>query len=394
MSEGGQRGPSAKVNTPDRRKRGATTTGPRHTAQPATARLASRRASDAMTGMPRVTGDHSGATLARAGREPDLRQVVRRAVATMGIAVGAEVDRRGGMTVNGRRGPVPLLTLNVAIDRPDRHEAVHDRVQAGRRGVRVQDRDLVVRGSVHGTKIRQAEQEVAVTDRRMTIAIDGPAAAGKSTVGEIVARRIDGVYFDSGLLYRALTLLAIEAGVAPSDAAQLARLAAMMDISVVRSTAGDGRQVDVLQAGRDVTNALRTPEIDQNVSAVSAHAAVRDALLEQQRRIARSGRVVMVGRDIGTVVLPDAQLKIFLDASPEERARRRCQQLDEAGKPQPYDVVLADMKLRDRIDSERDVAPLVPAADSIVVDSDSLTIEEVADLIVSHAEQRRGLICR
>ncbi|MEX2314072.1 MAG: (d)CMP kinase, partial [Thermomicrobiales bacterium] len=278
MSEGDQRGLSAKVNTPDRRKRGATTTGPRHTAQPATARLASRRASDAMTGTPRVTGDHSGATLARAGREPDLRQVVRRAVATMGIAVGAEVDRRGGMTVNGRRGPVPLLTLNVAIGRPDRHEAVHDRVQAGRdvvqaaalaarsvvqaaaraasgvdqtrvravrRGVRVQDRDLVVRGSVHGTKIRQAEQEVAVTDRRMTIAIDGPAAAGKSTVGEIVARRIDGVYFDSGLLYRALTLLAIEAGVAPSDAAQLARLAAMMDISVVRSTAGDGRQVDV-----------------------------------------------------------------------------------------------------------------------------------------------------
>ncbi|MEX2314390.1 MAG: (d)CMP kinase, partial [Thermomicrobiales bacterium] len=127
---------------------------------------------------------------------------------------------------------------------------------------------------------------------------------------------------------------------------------------------------------------------------VSADAAVRDALLEQQRRIARSGRVVMVGRDIGTVVLPDAQLKIFLDASPEERARRRCQQLDETGKPQPYDVVLADMKRRDRIDSERDVAPLVPAADSIVVDSDSLTIEEVADLIVSHAEQRRGLICR
>ncbi|HEX5165745.1 MAG TPA: (d)CMP kinase [Thermomicrobiales bacterium] len=232
-----------------------------------------------------------------------------------------------------------------------------------------------------------------MSDRRMTIAIDGPAAAGKSTVGEIVAQRIDGIYFDTGVLYRALTLLALEHGVKPDDAASLATLAATMDICIDRPSVDDGRQVDVLLAGRDLSNSLRTSAIDQNVSAVSAHALVRAALLEHQRRIARSGRVVMVGRDIGTVVLPDADLKIFLDASPEERARRRCMQLVEMGKPQPYEDVLADMKRRDRIDSERDVAPLRPASDAIVVDSDPLTIEQVADLIVEHAEARMQAVC-
>lgn len=233
---------------------------------------------------------------------------------------------------------------------------------------------------------------MAVSDRPMTIAIDGPAAAGKSTVGEIVATKIDGVYFDTGILYRALTLLALEQGVSPSDDRSLAALAASMDIRIGKPTVADGRQVDVVLAGRDVTNSLRTPAIDQNVSEVSAHRAVRDVLLDQQRRIARSGRVVMVGRDIGTVVLPDAELKIFLDASPEERARRRCLQLEEAGKPLAYDDVLEDMKSRDRIDSERDVAPLRPADDAVVIDSDALSIEEVADLIVDHAQRRMAAV--
>jgi cytidylate kinase len=237
------------------------------------------------------------------------------------------------------------------------------------------------------------EQEVAVSNRRMTIAIDGPAAAGKSTVGEIVAQRIDGIYFDTGVLYRALTLLALERGVDAGDAASLAILAATMDIQIERPSVQDGRQADVLLGGRDVSQSLRTPDIDRNVSTVSAHAPVRAALLEQQRRIARSGRVVMVGRDIGTVVLPDADLKIFLDASPEERARRRCVQLAEMGKPQPYEDVLADMKRRDQVDSERDVAPLRPAADAIVVNSDPLTIEQVADVIVVHALARMQVAC-
>jgi cytidylate kinase len=229
---------------------------------------------------------------------------------------------------------------------------------------------------------------VAVSNRRMTIAIDGPAAAGKSTVGEIVAQRIDGVYFDTGVLYRALTLLALEKGIAAENASKLAELAATMDVRIARPSIDDGRQADVILAGRDVSQSLRTPSIDQNVSAVSAHGQVRAALLEQQRRIARSGRVVMVGRDIGTVVLPDADLKIFLDATPEERARRRCVQLEEMGQAQPYEDILADMKRRDRIDSERDVAPLRPASDAIVLNSDPLTIEQVADQIVQYANFR------
>ena len=340
----------------------------------------------------RPTGHH-----ARAMTEMASEDVVRR-------------DRSVVTMTDDRHEQVRPRASSVVIGRPARRAVVHGRtaqvahvaglvgrdagrtpVRAVRRVVRGRDpvgRDLVGRDNARVATTRQVEQEVAVSNRRMTITIDGPAAAGKSTVGEIVARKIDGVYFDTGILYRALTLLSIEQGVAQSDETRLADLAAAMDIQIGRPTVDDGRQVDVLLDGRDVTNSLRTPAIDQNVSAVSAHALVRSALLEQQRRIGRSGRVVMVGRDIGTVVLPDAELKIFLDASPEERARRRCLQLDEMGRPLPYNEVLADMKRRDRIDSERDVAPLKPAEDAIVIDSDSLTIEEVADEIVSHAEQR------
>ncbi len=236
-----------------------------------------------------------------------------------------------------------------------------------------------------------------MTGHPMTIAIDGPAAAGKSTVGEIVARKIDGVYFDTGVLYRALTMDALERGIDPLDADQLAELARSMEIVIRQPTVEDGRQLDVLLSGRDISSLLRTQHIDQNVSAVSSHAPVRTALLDQQRRIARSGRVVMVGRDIGTVVLPDAPLKIFLDASPEERARRRCVQLEQSGRPVPFETVLADMVLRDKIDSERDIAPLRPAGDAVIVDSDAMSIEEVADLIVEHVEHVENIlesVCR
>jgi CMP/dCMP kinase len=300
------------------------------------------------------------------------------ATSRVGLRAGGQLRADSGVTVRRDRpvaAPVPLVRVERAVD------------QAGRHVVRVRaqgDRDRVNHATTTG---RQVEQEVAVSDRRMTIAIDGPAAAGKSTVGEIVAQQIDGVYFDTGLLYRALTLLAIDNDIAPDDEIRLADLAATMDIQVGRPSVDDGRQADVLLNGRDVTHSLRTPAIDRNVSAVSAHAAVRAALLDQQRRIGRSGTVVMVGRDIGTVVLPDAELKVFLDASPDERARRRCLQLDEMGRPIPYDEILADMIRRDRIDSERDVAPLKPASDALIIDSDRLSIEEVAAVIVDRVNQ-------
>jgi cytidylate kinase len=300
-------------------------------------------------------------------------------------------------TVNGVDQVVPSARVRGATGPLDRREVDRagggTRVRVDLRVVRVR-RPVAVSGVLETTSNSVVEQEVAVSDRQMTIAIDGPAAAGKSTVGEIVARKIDGVYFDTGILYRALTLLALENRVESTDEAALAKLAADMDIQIGRPSVADGRQVDVLLGQRDVTHSLRTPAIDRNVSAVSAHRNVRAALLEQQRRIGRSGRVVMVGRDIGTVVLPDAELKIFLDASPEERARRRCVQLEEMGRPLPYDAVLADMKRRDQIDSERDVAPLRPADDAVVIDSDALTIEQVADLIVTHAQRRMAAACR
>lgn len=372
-SRTGRRDRAATISTPARRRRGGATIGAVRLAQQEMMRVNGDRHAETMTGVDRLVG-------------------VTSAVPTNGANAAA---RDGVTTSGGRRVPVPAIDVT---GRLVRHAVVHDQVgQTGgrpaRHEARDRDRDRAGRVSIHDMSIQPMEQEVAVSDRRMTIAIDGPAAAGKSTVGEIVAQRIDGIYFDTGVLYRALTLLALEHGVKPDDAASLATLAATMDICIDRPSVDDGRQVDVLLAGRDLSNSLRTSAIDQNVSAVSAHALVRAALLEHQRRIARSGRVVMVGRDIGTVVLPDADLKIFLDASPEERARRRCMQLVEMGKPQPYEDVLADMKRRDRIDSERDVAPLRPASDAIVVDSDPLTIEQVADLIVEHAEARMQAVC-
>jgi len=226
--------------------------------------------------------------------------------------------------------------------------------------------------------------------RRFTIAIDGPAAAGKSTVGEIVARRLDAVYFDTGLLYRAVTRAGIDRNVALDDGAALAAMARACDISVRKPTVDDGRQSDVVVDGEDVTARLRTPEIDRNVSVVAARPEVRAVLLDTQRRIGRSGRVVMVGRDIGTVVLPDAEVKIFLDASPEERAHRRHEQVHSTPDAPSYDQILADMRRRDEIDSQRDVAPLRAADDAVTIDSDALTIEDVARQIVEIAFQRLG----
>ncbi|MCA9878397.1 MAG: (d)CMP kinase, partial [Thermomicrobiales bacterium] len=155
------------------------------------------------------------------------------------------------------------------------------------------------------------------------IAIDGPAAAGKSTVAKVVAQQLGALLFDTGALYRAIALAAVRSGVDPRDDRALCELAQTTRIDVRPPSAADGRLFDVLVAGEDVTWRIREPDIGGVVSLVSEHAAVRSALLPLQRRIAAEGPVVMVGRDIGTVVVPDAGLKVYLDASPEERARRR-----------------------------------------------------------------------
>jgi cytidylate kinase len=216
-----------------------------------------------------------------------------------------------------------------------------------------------------------------------TTTIDGPAGAGKSTVGERLARRLSATFFDTGVLYRTVTLVALREAIAPNDAARLTAIAEVLDIHIRPPSVDDGRQSDVLLSGDDVSWAIRTPEVDRTVSEVSAHASVRQALLPLQRRIGRSGWVVMVGRDIGTVVMPDADLKIFLDASLDERARRRCRQLQEAGRPADVETVLAQMRERDEFDSGRAVSPLRQAEDAVVIDSAGRTIDAVVDEIAS-----------
>jgi len=207
--------------------------------------------------------------------------------------------------------------------------------------------------------------------------MDGPAASGKSTVGARVAERLGYLYFDTGVMYRAVTWAALDRGIPIEDEAAITDLALRLRIEVLPPTVEDGRQYTVLADGVDITWAIREAEVDRGVSPVSAYAGVREALVAQQRRIGREGGVVMVGRDIGTVVFPEAEVKIYLDASPEERARRRYRELQQRGVATSYEEVLADLKRRDGIDSTRAVAPLRPAQDAVIVDSTLMTVEEV-----------------
>ncbi len=220
-------------------------------------------------------------------------------------------------------------------------------------------------------------------DHRQVIAIDGPGAAGKSTVARLIAERTGALLFDTGALYRAVTLLSIRRGVPGTDGAALASLARSHRIEVLPPSLDDGRQVDVKLDGEDVTWSLRTPEIDARVSEVSAQPEVRQELLGVQRSIADGTRVVMVGRDIGTVVIPQAGVKIYLDASVEERARRRFEELRARGVEAHYDDVLTDLRARDEWDSNREAAPLAIPADATVVQSDGRSVDDIVAEIVA-----------
>lgn len=225
-----------------------------------------------------------------------------------------------------------------------------------------------------------------------TIAIDGPAASGKSTVGELLARRLGYLYFDTGVMYRAVTWAALDRGIPIEDEAAVTALAEALHIDVTPPSTDDGRQYTVLADGVDITWKIRTPEVNANVSPVSAYAGVRREMVRQQRRVAEvstdGGGAVMVGRDIGTVVLPDADIKIYLDASVEERARRRWQEELARGDDSDYETVLASMRRRDEIDSNRNVSPLRAAEDAIVLDSTGLSIEEVMAVVERLIEEQ------
>ncbi len=219
--------------------------------------------------------------------------------------------------------------------------------------------------------------------RPRTIAIDGPAGAGKSTIGALVAERLGYLFLDTGAMYRAVALAALERSIDPDDAIALEKLAREVRINIGPPTIRDGRAYTVLLDGKDVTWDIRDGRIDRVVSQVARVPAVRDAMLEQQRSLAARGRVVMVGRDIGTVVLPDAERKIFLTASAAERARRREEELAARGEQRPRQELLHEILRRDQLDSERAVAPLRAADDAIVVETDGQSVGQALDRVLS-----------
>ena len=214
------------------------------------------------------------------------------------------------------------------------------------------------------------------------IAIDGPVASGKTTVGRELAARLGYRFVDTGLMYRALTLVALRRGIDPRDAAALGRLAAETEISIATGPRG---ATQVHAEGGDVTADLRTAEVEEAVSVVSQVPAVRHAMVAQQQRIAEGGSVVMVGRDIGTKVLPHA-IKVFLNASPAARARRRLVELEGSGDAPSLEDVRENLALRDKLDSERAEGPLRVADGAVLVETEGLAIAEVVDAVLSRID--------
>ncbi len=225
-------------------------------------------------------------------------------------------------------------------------------------------------------------------NKRYSIAIDGPSGAGKSTIARAAAKELNFVYVDTGAIYRTVGCQARRLGADPCDAEAVAALLPGLDITMAYGD--DGLQRMYLN-GEDVTEEIRLPEVSMYASRVSAVPAVRAFLLEMQRDMARKHSVIMDGRDIGTVVLPDADLKIFLTASPEDRARRRYEELVKRGTPQDFDTLLKEIRERDYNDSHRAAAPLRPAEDAVLLDTSGNTFPQSRDQILTIIRERLGL---
>lgn len=304
-------------------------------------------------------GDRTAGTWLRITIHEGRKRQVRR----MCEAVGYPVRR----LIRVRMGPLLLGKLA----RGEWRYLTRDEVKRLRRAVGLEQVDRNRRHVGMGMRLERESLRVS------TVAVDGPAASGKSTIGALLAELLGYLYFDTGVMYRAVTLVALRRHLAISDETAVTKLAEEVDIVVSRPIEADGRQYTVLANGDDITWDIRRPEVDWAVSPVSAYPGVRRALTMQQRRIGEKGCVVMVGRDIGTVVMPDADLKIYLSASAEERARRRHVERLARGQESDYDEVLRDMRRRDKIDSGRKTAPLKAAEDAVVVDSTFMSIEDV-----------------
>jgi cytidylate kinase len=221
----------------------------------------------------------------------------------------------------------------------------------------------------------------------ISIAIDGPVASGKSSVGLRLADDLGFLFLDTGIMYRAVTLAALIKDLDIENEESVSQLAKHVDIEIKRPSKSDGRVNDVFLDGQDVSWQIKDAQVNDKVSQVSTYAGVRHAMTEQQRKIGEQGNIVMVGRDIGTVVLPDANYKFFLNASVEERARRRLAEELSRGKEMNLDDIMENLKSRDLLDSSRSIAPLLAADDAIIVETDQKSLDQVVEEIRKHIHQ-------
>lgn len=211
-----------------------------------------------------------------------------------------------------------------------------------------------------------------------TVAIDGPVAAGKSAVGSMLAIRLGYRFIDTGMMYRAVTLAILRDCVDLNNEAKVTELAMQTDIEII-----GGDHPVILVDGEDMTNRLRSHEVEQVVSHISHFSGVRQAMVSRQQKFAENGMIIMAGRDIGTVVLPNADLKLFLTASPEERARRRCLEMEDSGVTHLYDTVLRELIQRDKMDTERANSPLRPAEGAHILNTDDIDLDQVVIRILN-----------
>ena len=220
----------------------------------------------------------------------------------------------------------------------------------------------------------------------IAVAIDGPAGAGKSSVAKAVSKKLSYIYADTGALYRAVGLYMVNKGVDTKNAEAVAKTVSEDNIEINIAFFEDGQHV--ILNGEDVSGKIRTPEISMAASNVSAVPAVRQFLFDLQRDLAKKNNIIMDGRDIGTVVLPNAQVKIFLTASAEERANRRCKELTEKGMEVNYNEILEDIKKRDDQDMNRPIAPLKAADDAVIIDSSDMNFEEVVEALINTIKEK------